>query len=108
MVIEWLRFRVADAEFREEFVRIDGRVWTEALGRYPGFIGKEVWLDPDASDTVAFIIRWRSRTQWKAIPTRELDLIQEQFDAEVGDREYALLESKEFQVRKFCNRGEQN
>ena len=83
-------------------------VWTEALARYPGFISKEVWLDPGADDTVILIIRWHSRAQWKAIPEPELNLIQQRFDAEVGDRPYALTESREFQVRKFCHGSEES
>ena len=105
MAIEWLEFRVA-AGFREDFVRLDARIWTAALARYPGFIGKEVWLDPKADDRLILVIRWHSRAQWKAIPTAELALIQQEFDRAVGDRPYALVKSAEFQVRKFCDRGE--
>ncbi|MEO0947608.1 MAG: TIGR03792 family protein [Cyanobacteria bacterium J06641_5] len=105
VVIEWLEFRVA-AGFREEFVRIDERIWTAALMRYPGFIGKEVWLDPGADDRLVLVIRWHSRAQWKAIPEVELTMIQKEFDLAVGDRAHTLVKSAEFQIRKFCDRGE--
>ncbi|WP_425469059.1 TIGR03792 family protein, partial [Pediococcus acidilactici] len=50
MVIEWLKFKVVSN--RERFVQKDAEIWTEALARYPGFLGKEVWLNPKESTEV--------------------------------------------------------
>jgi uncharacterized protein (TIGR03792 family) len=102
MVIEWLKFQV-DSEAREKFIKEDETIWTAALSNYPGFLGKEVWIEPHSLDKVIFTIRWQTREQWKSIPAKDLVAIEQRF-AEVMGRmniNYKMIESKEFQVRKF-------
>ena len=53
MVIEWLKFRV-DSKSREKFIQKDEVIWTASLSTYPGFLGKEVWIEPNEADTVIF------------------------------------------------------
>ncbi|HEY9736639.1 MAG TPA: TIGR03792 family protein [Trichocoleus sp.] len=101
MVIEWLKFRMAP-ENREKYIEIDNQIWTAALRRYPGFISKEVWLDPNDLEAVIYVIRWSTREQWKAIPEDELDQVTAEFDAALGF-EYEMAESSEFQVRRFAH-----
>ncbi|MFE4106404.1 TIGR03792 family protein [Almyronema epifaneia] len=101
MVIEWLKFRVP-AEQRERYVQIDAEVWTLALEKYEGFLGKEVWISPDDTSELILVIRWASREQWKAIAAVELDKITQTFDQSLGFA-YEMLESKEYQVRRFAN-----
>ncbi|BAZ44966.1 hypothetical protein NIES4102_19830 [Chondrocystis sp. NIES-4102] len=102
MVIEWLKFEV-DADGREKFIREDEAVWTASLATYPGFLGKEVWIEPHSSDKVIFIIRWQTRQQWKSIPMADLVEIEQRFSQIMGKMNisYKMIESKEFQVRKF-------
>ncbi|MGV2827073.1 TIGR03792 family protein [Myxosarcina sp. GI1(2024)] len=100
MVIEWLKFRVAP-ETREKFIRQDEAIWTATLSQQPGFVGKEVWLDPSKSNEVIFVIRWQSRQQWKAVPLEVLTATDRQFAEAMGGTQYKMLESKEFQIRKF-------
>lgn len=100
MVIEWLKFRVAP-EAREKFIQQDEAIWTATLSKQPGFISKEVWLAPDKANEVIFIIRWQSRQQWKAIPMDVLTATERQFARAMGRTNYKMLESKEFQIRKF-------
>lgn len=42
-------------------------MWTPFLQQQPGFLGKETWLPADSEHTVLFVIRWRSRQEWKRI-----------------------------------------
>ncbi|MGF1542269.1 MAG: TIGR03792 family protein [Pleurocapsa sp.] len=101
MVIEWLKFRVVP-ELREKFIKLDKEIWTTSLADYPGFLAKEVWIEPTASDEVVFTIRWQSRQQWKSIPPEDLAAIETQFSAAMGSTNYQMLESKEYQIRKFA------
>ena len=102
MVIEWLKFRV-DSESREKFIQEDDAIWTASLAIYPGFLGKEVWIEPNEPNKVIFTIRWQTREQWKSIPAKDLAEIEQQFSQVMREKNisYKMIESKEFQVRKF-------
>ena len=102
MVIEWLKFKV-DSDSREQFVQQDEKIWTASLATYPGFLGKEVWIEPNTSDTVIFVIRWQTREQWKSIPIKDLAEIEREFSAVMSkdNIRYKMIESKEYQIRKF-------
>ncbi|HEY9763444.1 MAG TPA: TIGR03792 family protein [Trichocoleus sp.] len=99
MVIEWLKFRMAP-ENREQYIQLDTDIWTAALQGYPGFVSKEVWIDPADAETVICVIRWSSREQWKSIAEAELAKVTQAFDQALGFT-YELVESKEFQARQF-------
>ncbi len=99
MVIEWLKFRVA-AQLREEFIIQDEAIWTTMLAQYPGFLGKEIWLNPQQAEEVVIVIRWQTREQWFAIPQADLELTEQKFNQALGGN-YDMVESKEYQVRKF-------
>ena len=102
MVIEWLKFRV-DPDSREQFIQQDEAIWTAALATYPGFLGKEVWIEPQAANNVIFTIRWQTRQQWKSIPASDLAKIEQRFSQAMKQRKisYKMIESQEFQIRKF-------
>ncbi|MBG1267651.1 TIGR03792 family protein [Nostoc sp. WHI] len=98
MVIELLKFKVA-SNLRENYIQKDAQIWTTALAQYPGFLGKEVWINPNDLTEVILIIRWATREQWKAIPQKDLQAIEDKFVQAVGES-YPIVESAEFQVRK--------
>jgi uncharacterized protein (TIGR03792 family) len=100
MIIEWLKFRVSP-DLREEFLEIDQQIWTNKLKTRPGFLGKEVWLNPDRMDEVIMFIRWQTREEWKNIPQEELNIIEKQFAQKMQGKKYQMIESLEYQVRKF-------
>ena len=104
MVIEWLKFTV-DSEKREQFIQEDEAIWTAALATYPGFMGKEVWIEPNQPSSVIFTIRWQTREQWKSIPVKDLQEIEGNFARvmEQANISYKMTQSKEFQIRKFPN-----
>jgi uncharacterized protein (TIGR03792 family) len=99
VIIELLRFQV-NPNLRETFIQKDAEIWTTALAKYPGFLGKEVWINPDDSSEVTVIIRWLTREQWMAISPADLAVIEEKF-AQVLGNIYKLVESAEYQVRSF-------
>ena len=99
MVIELLKFQVPPGE-REIYIQKDAEIWTTGLAKYPGFLGKEVWINPDDPTELIVIVRWATREQWKAIPLEDLEKIEEKFTQAMG-KSYPIVESGEYQVRKF-------
>ncbi|GAB1542781.1 hypothetical protein NUACC21_54550 [Scytonema sp. NUACC21] len=99
MVIELLKVKVPPAQ-REKFIQKDAEIWTTALAKYPGFLGKEVWINPNDAAEVVLIIHWATREQWKAIPQEDLDAIEQKFTQALGFPQQ-IVESEEYQVRKF-------
>lgn len=100
MVIEWLKIRV-NPKLREKYVQKEAEIWNPALAKYPGFLGKEIWINPEKSDEVICVIRWETREAWKSIPEAESQNITDKFDQEIKFDDYETIEQKEFQVRKF-------
>lgn len=100
MVLEYLKFLVSP-ELREKFIEKDREIWTSALAKYPGFLSKEIWINPKIAEEIVIIVRWKTRQEWKAIPIDTLEAIEKQFAASMGENEYKLVESKEYQLRKF-------
>ncbi len=97
MVIELLKVEVA-AEDREKYLQIDREIWTKAIAQFPGFINKEVWLNPDQPTEVNLIIRWRSYQEWKSISIELLADIDRQFALKMGNTRHKIVESVEYQV----------
>ena len=100
MVIEWLVFKIAP-EAREKFIEKDREIWSPLLAKYPGFLSKEIWLDPEKSDHLTIVIRWQTRQQWKAVPTDILEATEQNFAKAMGKDRYEMIEVSEYQVRKF-------
>lgn len=90
MIIEWLKFKV-DAEKCDAFIQRDVEVWTVGLRNFPGFLGKETWVNLEQNEVV-FVIRWETREQWKSIPESKL----EELDRQMGDLQMPLVESREY------------
>jgi len=103
MVIEWLKFQVAET-LRETFIQVDEEIWTAALAKYAGFMGKEVWLSMEKSDEVVCVIQWESLDAWKSIPTNVLDATEKQFSKKIGANSYKLIDTGAYQMRKFARK----
>lgn len=99
MVIELLKFQVP-REARANYIQKDSEIWTTTLAKYPGFLGKEVWTNPNDPTELILIIRWATREQWQAIPGEDLQIIAAKFAQAMGET-YPIVESAEFQVEKF-------
>lgn len=99
MIIELLRVKVPPAQ-REKYIQKDAEIWTTALAKYPGFLGKEIWINPNDPTEVVLIIQWATKEDWKAVPQAEIDAIDQEFNQALGFPNQ-LVESSEYQVRKF-------
>jgi len=97
MVIEFLKIEVT-GEHREKYLQLDKEIWTKALAKCPGFLGKEVWINPDKSTEVILIIRWASRKEWKSISAELLNEIEQQFALAIGSIGHQIVESVEYKV----------
>jgi uncharacterized protein (TIGR03792 family) len=100
MVIEWLKFRL-DPQIREKFIEKDREIWTAALSLSPGYLGKEIWLDPNRDDEVILVVKWANREAWGLVPPDLLANTESEFEAAMGGDRYEMIEEGEFQVRKF-------
>lgn len=99
MVIEWLKIKVAP-ELREKFIAKDAEIWTAKLSSYPGFLSKEVWINPEIPTEVVLIIHWQTLEQWKSIPVNILIETDKLFTKEFGEPQ-EIIEAAQYQVRKF-------
>ncbi|WP_017318064.1 TIGR03792 family protein [Mastigocladopsis repens] len=99
MIIELLKVKVPP-EQREKYIQKDAEIWTAALAKHPGFLGKEVWSNPKDATEVVLVIHWATKEHWKAIPQVELEAIEQKFSEAMG-KSYPIVESSEYQVRKF-------
>lgn len=100
MVIEWLKFHV-NPKLREQFVEQDQAIWTKTLSQQPGFLGKEIWINPTDPNEVVVVIRWQTREQWDAIAPALLAETEKRFQQAMGKDTYEMLEAKELHIRKF-------
>lgn len=100
MVIEWLKVQVIP-ELREKFIQKDEEIWTTALSKFPGYLGKQVWIDSKNSNIVVLISQWASREAWKAAPSKDLEATEMEFARQMGKNTYKIIEEGEYQLRKF-------
>lgn len=95
MVIEWLKFQVPPERW-EAFIQRDEEVWTAGLQKFPGFLGKEVWIEPEQNEVV-LVIRWQTQEDWDAFPAEE----GEKLDQAMGELRMPILDSRRYLLRKF-------
>lgn len=80
MIVEFIRV-TCPPEQRDAFIQRDAEVWTRGLMTQPGFLGKEVWTDPNDPTRVYLAIHLESRELLNAIPLAFC----EEMDAAMGD-----------------------
>ena len=85
-VIEQLRLAVP-ASHRELWLQAEASSWQPWLEQQVGFEGRELFWDPQREEGL-LLIRWSSREQWKAIPSEEVQQVQEVFEARVNQALY--------------------
>ncbi|MCL6433783.1 MAG: TIGR03792 family protein [Leptolyngbyaceae cyanobacterium HOT.MB2.61] len=100
MVIEWLKIKVSP-ELREKYIQKDEEIWSTALSRYSGFLGKQVWINPRQQDEVVLVIYWESRDAWNGVSAKHMEETEQRFLKEMGEGTYQIIEEGEYQVRKF-------
>jgi uncharacterized protein (TIGR03792 family) len=83
MTVEWLNYHIS-SEMIDTFLKADAEIWTTMLSQQPGFISKQTWLNPDRPNEINFVICWKTRTHWKAIPKTLLQETDKKFVEAVG------------------------
>lgn len=78
VVVEHLRVKVP-AEAVEDWLEAEQGSWEPWLAEQPGFLDRQLLWDPEREEGT-LLIHWRSRDQWKAIPEREIEQVQERFE----------------------------
>ena len=107
-VVEQLRLRVPAAH-REVWLDGERSTWQPWLEAQNGFLGRDLYWDPQREEGV-LLIRWASRSQWKAISDQEVARVQASFDslvkAELGlddaaPSPFPLLAAGELQLQRL-------
>lgn len=98
MVIEWLKIKVPP-ELRESYIQKEEEIWNPFLRSCPGFLGKEIWINPKEPDEVMLVIRWESHEALHSVSKEKLAQVEAEFNRAAGD--YPMTEAFEYQVRKF-------
>jgi uncharacterized protein (TIGR03792 family) len=97
MVIEWLTVRVPLAD-QTRYIATDRAIWSGALARHAGYLGKEIWSRADDPEALNILIRWQSRAAWKAVPADVLAETETAFVAAMG-RAYPIIDCVDMDVR---------
>lgn len=96
MVVEFLTFEVDPAE-RERWLVEEEKHWSRFLETCDGFLGKEIWFEPDDPRRVHAVIRWDSMQSWQAVPRDQIAAV----DAAMGPwRRDATMRA--FEVIRDC------
>ncbi len=98
MITELLRIRIAP-EDRERYVQQEHDIWTAYIAKQPGFLRKEIWLNPEDDGEVILVIHWTTLAEQQAVPKAELEAVEQQFKLSFGTA-YEVVEVKLYQVRK--------
>jgi uncharacterized protein (TIGR03792 family) len=83
MAIEWLTIEVPEAD-RDRFIVTDRAIWTAFLSSCPGFIRKQVWVNPAEPRQLCLVVEWESRELWKAIDPETLAAVDRSFVEAMG------------------------
>jgi len=102
--IEQLIFKVKP-ELVEKWIELDHEIWTKGLARWPGFAGKEIWVNDDVPGEVTAIVYWSDYDKWKAIDPEWLAETDERFTDEFGSDNVSLIgelhnERQQYRVRE--------
>ena len=77
-VVEIIRLNVP-ADLRRQWLEAEAKSWGNWLELQSGFLGRQLFWDREREEAT-LLIHWASRNQWKSIPTKEIELIQERFE----------------------------
>ena len=99
-MIEWLKFKVPE-QLRETFIQKEAEIWTPVVANSPGFVSKEIWINPSETTELIITIRWSDRHLQAGIPSDVVERTEAEFYRQM-DGNYQLVESGEYQVRKVA------
>ncbi len=77
-VVEYLRIHVPES-LRDSWLQAEKASWEPWLAKQDGFLGRELYWDKENEEGF-LLISWASRSQWKNIPQKEIELVQDSFE----------------------------
>jgi uncharacterized protein (TIGR03792 family) len=94
MAIEWLTIEVPEAD-RDRFIATDREIWTRFLSSCPGFVRKQIWVNPKEPGQICLLIEWDHRPEYKAIDPEDLAAVDRSFVEAMG-QVYPIIYAGEY------------
>jgi uncharacterized protein (TIGR03792 family) len=76
----------------ERWIELDHEIWTKGLAQWPGFAGKEVWVNEDRPGEVQSVVYWSDYKLWKAIDGAWLAETDQKFNELFGEGNARMVE----------------
>jgi uncharacterized protein (TIGR03792 family) len=100
MAIEQLVFHV-EPEHLQCWLELDHQIWTRGLAQWPGFAGKQVWINQDEPGEITMVIYWTRYEHWQAIDPDWVVRTDAAFQQALGDIHCTLVKKGEKKERFF-------
>ena len=81
LVTEELRLEIP-SELKEVWLKAEKEVWEPWLSIQDGYLGRQIFWDREKEEAL-ILVNWKNRKLWKNISIREVNEIQEKFEANV-------------------------
>jgi uncharacterized protein (TIGR03792 family) len=79
VVVEHLRLKVPEVGV-DAWLAAERGSWEPWLAQQPGFLDRQLLWDAEREEGT-LLIHWASREQWKAIPSAQVQAVQQRFEA---------------------------
>jgi len=105
IAVEQLVFEVKEDKV-QEFIDLDQQIWTKELEKWPGFLGKEVWICEEKTMKIMTTVYWRSLEEWKSIDHEKLVETDKKFKEALGSENFVLIrelhkENQYFKIAEY-------
>ncbi len=80
-VTEELRLKVP-SQFKETWLENEKKIWEPWLSTKDGFLGRQLYWDSGKEEAL-ILVNWENKKLWKSISIKEVDKIQQKFEANV-------------------------
>ena len=77
-IVEYLRLHVPNQD-RNAWLIAEQKTWEPWLKKKKGFLGRQLFWDPETEEAL-LLISWANRSEWKMIPNKEIDSVQNAFE----------------------------
>ena len=81
VITEELRLEIP-SRFKEAWLKAEKEVWEPWLSIQDGYLGRQIFWDKEKEEAL-ILVNWKNRTLWKKISIKEVNEIQEKFEANV-------------------------
>ncbi len=82
-IVEYLRLHVPNQD-QNAWLIAEQKSWEPWLKKQKGFLGRQLFWDPETEEAL-LLISWASRSEWKMIPNKEIDDVQNTFEEIAND-----------------------